>query len=122
MEKVKNMNDRFSDLEFVEIDETLYFFDFPLLFTFKHNGALFLASVLSEEIDSLEYLVSIISEDVLERVKNNQMYLRDALFSNEIYLMTLSYGNPSHEFISAERIFEIPEDHLPDANVYLYAD
>jgi hypothetical protein len=122
MEKVKNMNDRFSDLEFVEIDETLYFFDFPLLFTFEHNGALFLASVLSEEIDSLEYLVSMIDDDILERVKNNQMYLRDAFFSNEIYLMTLSYGNPSHEFISAKRIFEIPEDHLPDANVYLYVD
>jgi hypothetical protein len=102
--------------------EILYYYDGPMMWTSKESGELRIWSVIEMNDDTrIETILGVpITEEHLELILLNKMYLRDAFESEHAWLVDLTY---EHNLI---KITEIDsrgkDDFLPEAGIYLFLE
>ncbi len=103
----------------ITLDEVLYFYNFPLLFSFEMDGALYLGSVIDERDASTIFIAAPTYAKELNSIKNNEFPLRDVLEKSILEIEVDSTFNFS--IISMRAIDFVPDHYLPEPNVYLYS-
>ena len=107
-------------IDFEPID-TLYYFDFPMIFTCKDvAGNLYLAYNCDCDSNGLRFLVVPCDDSLVVSLVNGKINLRDALCKNRAWIFDL---NKKWESVSAWSVdvYELPNDALPRPGTMLYS-
>jgi hypothetical protein len=100
-------------------EDTLYWYDGPILWVSREGGILCIWTIIDDDRDKKEEIIlgAPISEQELGWVRANKMFLRDAFEKEKTFLVKLSYD---WVLLSFEEIdVRGKDDYLPGAGLML---
>ena len=103
-------------------EDTLYYYDGPMLWISREGGQLRIWTVINmNDKTQIETIMGApITEEQLDLVLLNKMFIRDAFESENALLVDLTYDNiliKQQEFDSRGK-----DDFLPEAGIYLFLE
>lgn len=102
--------------------EALLHYDIDILFCGKNErGETMIGSIMEDDLDTMEYIYSIVEPMMLEHFKEGKIsYLNVLKAAHKIYLVTEVYTKKScKQTIIETRIQDIPRENLPLENSFI---
>ncbi|KWU19116.1 hypothetical protein [Burkholderia cenocepacia] len=100
-------------------EETLFFYEEPLLFTTLHGGQVYLACASATEGSVNRYLVAKISAVILDGLKADRLPVFAGLDQPELWLVDQRFDGSIEEVRQLPCLDAVPDDYRPSRDVYL---
>ncbi len=98
----------------LDIQETLYWYDQPILFTSMLEKKFQLVMLMDDDT----FLAAETTPEIIQAIKDSKIFLRDAFTENKCSLVKCVTN--SGWIIESVEPFEPTDEYLPGANLYLY--